>query len=147
MWIQHTHFSFDDCENMCSLSYCHHQNGSMIHLPLFRLRSWNNGVRCMFYLYHYYKGVAAMLLLCCDNLMSVTRLSCDACFVDYTYYSDVITWYRRSYHFGLLCYNLLIYYKITGTVFSITTRTICMYIFYLRKTSMCLKCQLSAQHT
>ena len=29
------------------LSYCHHQIGSMTHLPLLRVRSWNNGVCCM----------------------------------------------------------------------------------------------------
>ena len=42
-------FSCDDCENTCSLSYYmyHHQIGSMTHLPLFRVRSWNNGMRCM----------------------------------------------------------------------------------------------------
>ena len=29
------------------LSYYHHQIGSMNYYPLFRVRSWNNGVRCM----------------------------------------------------------------------------------------------------
>ena len=29
------------------LSYNHHQMGSMKYYPLFRVRSWNNGVRCM----------------------------------------------------------------------------------------------------
>ena len=29
-----------------TLSYYHHQIGSMIYYPLFRIRSWNNGVRC-----------------------------------------------------------------------------------------------------
>ena len=27
--------------------YYHHPIGSMTHLPLFRVRSWNNGIRCM----------------------------------------------------------------------------------------------------
>ena len=45
--IQFTHFSYDDCENTCTLSYYHHQIGSMTHLPLFRVRSWNNGMRCI----------------------------------------------------------------------------------------------------
>ena len=46
--IHLTHFSYDDCVNTCTLSYYHyHQIGSMTHLPLFRVRSWNNGVRCM----------------------------------------------------------------------------------------------------
>ena len=45
--IQLTHLSYDDYENACTLSYYHHQMGSMTHLPLFRVRSWNNGMRCM----------------------------------------------------------------------------------------------------
>ena len=30
-----------------ALSYYHHQIGSMNYYPLFRVRSWNNGIRCM----------------------------------------------------------------------------------------------------
>ena len=30
-----------------TLSYYHHQIGSMNYYPLFRARSWNNGMRCM----------------------------------------------------------------------------------------------------
>ena len=45
--FQFTHFSFDDWENIYTLSYHHHQIGSMNYYPLFRVRSWNNGVRCM----------------------------------------------------------------------------------------------------
>ena len=30
-----------------TLSYYHHQIGSMIHLSLYRVRSWNNGMCCM----------------------------------------------------------------------------------------------------
>ena len=37
----------DYWENICTLSYYHHQMGSMNYYPLFRVRSWNNGVRCM----------------------------------------------------------------------------------------------------
>ena len=47
VWIQLTHFSYDDCENMCTLSYCYNQIGSITYLPLFRVKSWNNGVCCM----------------------------------------------------------------------------------------------------
>ena len=39
--IQLIHFSFDHCENTCTWSYYHHQIGSITHLPLFRVRSWN----------------------------------------------------------------------------------------------------------
>ena len=47
--IQLTHLSYDDCVNTCTLSYHHHQIGSMTQLPLalFRVRSWNNGMCCM----------------------------------------------------------------------------------------------------
>ena len=31
----------------CSFSYYYHQIGRMNHLALFRVRSWNNGMRCM----------------------------------------------------------------------------------------------------
>ena len=45
--FQFTHFSYDDWENRYTLSYYHHQIGSMNYYPLFRVMSWNNGVRCM----------------------------------------------------------------------------------------------------
>ena len=45
--IQLTHFSYDDCENTCTLSYHHHQIRRMTHLSLFRARSSNNGMPCM----------------------------------------------------------------------------------------------------
>ena len=40
--IQLTHSSDYGCENTCTWSYYHHQNGNMTHLPFFRVRSWNN---------------------------------------------------------------------------------------------------------
>ena len=45
--FQCTHFSCDDWENIYNLSYYHHQIGSMNYYPLFRVRSWNNGVPCV----------------------------------------------------------------------------------------------------
>ena len=45
--FQLTRFSCDDWKNTYTLSYYHHQIGSMIYYPLFRVRSWNNGVRCI----------------------------------------------------------------------------------------------------
>ena len=45
--FQFTHSSCDDWENIYTLSYYHHQIGSMKYYPLFRVRSWNNGVHCM----------------------------------------------------------------------------------------------------
>ena len=41
--------NIDDSENIYTLSYYHHQIGSMNSYPLFRVRSWNSGVRCMFF--------------------------------------------------------------------------------------------------
>ena len=46
--FQFTHLSCDDWENVYTLSsYYHHKIGSMNHYPLFRVRSWNNGMHCM----------------------------------------------------------------------------------------------------
>ena len=49
------------------LSYYHHQIGSMNYYPLFRVRSWNNGVRCMsFYIrmiYARYLSVSNIIML------------------------------------------------------------------------------------
>ena len=45
--FQFTHSPCDDWENIYTLSYYHHQIESMNYYPLFRVRSWNNDVRCM----------------------------------------------------------------------------------------------------
>ena len=45
--FQFTHSLCDDWENIYTLSYYHHQIGIMNYYPLFRVRSWNNGMRCM----------------------------------------------------------------------------------------------------
>ena len=45
--FQFTHFLRDGWENIHTLSYYHHQIGSMNYYPLFRVRSWNNGMGCM----------------------------------------------------------------------------------------------------
>ena len=37
--IQPTHFANDGCENIYTISYYHHQVGSMTHLPLFKVKS------------------------------------------------------------------------------------------------------------
>ena len=44
--FQFIHFLCDDWEYIYTLSY-HHQIGSMNYYPLFKVRSWNNGMRCM----------------------------------------------------------------------------------------------------
>ena len=52
--FQFTHYPCDYWDNIYTLSYCHHRIGSMNYYPLFRVRSWNNGVRCMsFYILRY----------------------------------------------------------------------------------------------
>ena len=45
--FQFTHFPCHAWENIYTLSYFHHQIGSVNYYPLFRVRSWNNGVRFM----------------------------------------------------------------------------------------------------
>ena len=47
--FQFTHFACDDWENVYTLFYHHHhhQIGSMNPHPLFRVSSWNTGMRCM----------------------------------------------------------------------------------------------------
>ena len=45
--FQFTHLCCDDWGNTYTLSYYHHQIGSMNYYPLFGVRSWNNSVRCM----------------------------------------------------------------------------------------------------
>ena len=47
MCFRLTHIPCDDWENIYTLSYYHHQIGSMNYYPLFRTRSWNKGVRCL----------------------------------------------------------------------------------------------------
>ena len=54
--FQFTHLPCDDWENMYTFSYHHHHIGSMNYYPSFRVRSWNNGVRCMsFYILTTYR--------------------------------------------------------------------------------------------
>ena len=47
VWVRFTHFPCDDWENIYALSYYLHQLGSVNYYPSFRVKSWNNGVRCM----------------------------------------------------------------------------------------------------
>ena len=45
--LQFTHFLRAVWENIHNMSYYHQQIGSMNYYPLLRVRSWNNGMRCM----------------------------------------------------------------------------------------------------
>ena len=47
VYIQLVHFPRDDYENICTLSYYHHEIRCMAHLALIRARSWNRGMSCM----------------------------------------------------------------------------------------------------
>ena len=46
--FRHTHFSFDDCEVICTSSYCYHQIVYMNHELLFSVSSLNDGMCCMY---------------------------------------------------------------------------------------------------
>ena len=46
--FQFIYFLCDDWDNLYTLSYYRHEIGSINYYPLFRVRSWNNGMRCMF---------------------------------------------------------------------------------------------------
>ena len=69
--IQLTYSPYDDCDNTCTLSYYHHQIWSMSHLPLFMVRSWNNGMRCMSF---YILFGTVRSLLCHNAKFKGTRL-------------------------------------------------------------------------
>ena len=45
--FQFTHLPCDDWDNIYALPYYHHRIGSIDYYPLFRVRSWNNGIRCI----------------------------------------------------------------------------------------------------
>ena len=69
--FQCTHCLCDDWENIYTLSYYQHQIGSLNYHPLFRVRSWNNGMRCM----SFYILIQCTLIIdysgrfmCCDYL-------------------------------------------------------------------------------
>ena len=47
LWVFNLPISLVMIERIYTLSYYHHQIGSMNYYPLFRVRSWNNGIRCM----------------------------------------------------------------------------------------------------
>ena len=53
-------------EIIYTLSHYHHQIGSMNYYPLFRARSWNNGMRCMsLYSYCIISEIANIIVVIC----------------------------------------------------------------------------------
>ena len=101
-----THFSCDDCENMCTFSLYLHQIASMTHLPLFRVRSWNNGMRCMSFHILLYRNKHLWIKnasLCGNNTLSSNQDSATHMKIGH---SDEI---YGSAIFNLWALNLLIY--------------------------------------
>ena len=47
LFVLSIHVSLVTIERIYTLSYHHHQIGNMNYYALFRVRSWNNGMRCM----------------------------------------------------------------------------------------------------
>ena len=70
--FQFTHFPCDVRENIFTLFCYHHQNGSMNYYPLFRVRSWNNGVSCMSFCI--LSSSTTMLLWDCWNCKRIRRI-------------------------------------------------------------------------
>ena len=65
--FQFTHFCCNDWDNIYTLSYYHHQIGSMNYYPLFRARSWNNGVHCMSF-YILMETLSALFMMTSSNV-------------------------------------------------------------------------------
>ena len=81
--IQLTHFSYDDCEiRVLYLDY-HHRIWSITHLPLFRDRSWNNGIHCMsFYIFMISEDTRqaiALLIMSEDTCQTIALLMMFVC--------------------------------------------------------------------
>ena len=78
--FQFTYFLCDDWENTYTLSNYHNQIGKWtIYYPLFRVRSWNNGMRCMsFYIlmfvFHENVWLVSKKKLVTDVALSTTHL-------------------------------------------------------------------------
>ena len=49
--FQLSHFSFDDCENTCILSYHRYHTGNMYLWSFLRVKSWNTDTHCVHYCY------------------------------------------------------------------------------------------------
>ena len=61
MCFHYTHFPCDDWDNIYTSSH-YDQIGNVNYYPLFRVRSWNNGVRCMsFYILLWICDLAGLL--------------------------------------------------------------------------------------
>ena len=99
MCFQFTHFLCDDWENIYiyiyTLSYYHHQIGSMNYYPLFRVRSWNNGMRCMaFYILIFIKIYARF-----------GKIGFIQCSVDLGISIDISTWAYASRRWHIVIAN------------------------------------------
>ena len=72
--FQFTHFSCDDWDKIYALSYHRHLIGSMNYNPLFRVRSWNNGIHCMtFYILTYGSSWHFICIICDDIVYAIIK--------------------------------------------------------------------------
>ena len=95
MCFQFTHFPCDDWENIyiyIYLSYFHHQIGSMNYYLLFRIRSSNNGMRCMSFYILILKNPSEVVQ---NNLVIVLRYNVyiDCFHDDKGPYTSIACWY------------------------------------------------------
>ena len=109
MCFQFTHFPCDDWENIYTLSYYHHQIGSMNYYPLFRVRSWNNGVCCMcfyilIYIYIYIYIFRVMVITVFEMKFHVRVLQ--------LYLTTITSWFaHHKIHFDNLCSRWAVLHK------------------------------------
>ena len=97
-----THLPCDYWENIYTLSYFHHQIRRMNYYPLFRLRSWNNGICCM----SFYILIISTITLRTHNAFITSLLRHDDAtksFWRYNYISlaSFVPWAYEWYHQNL----------------------------------------------
>ena len=83
--------------------YHHHQIGSMNYHPLFRVRSWNNGMRCMsLYIRMLYCSLPCLVYEVCDalNPMYFTRKSA-RCEMKWCYIVVITSFKQRQLVIGV----------------------------------------------
>ena len=86
------------------LSYFHHQNRSMNHLPLFRVRSWNNGMRCINGLLQKGGNSIAKLLELCLSCINPSVSLCSYSYIKYQAYIHMSTYLHSIYVYVAIRY-------------------------------------------
>ena len=99
-------FPCDDWENIYTLSYYHNQIGNMNYYPLFRVRSWNNGVRCMSFCILMesisegsivFNGIYELTMSCKDKLIYVLRCKHECYFFYFPFASKLVKYSIRYF--------------------------------------------------